>query len=123
MCPLAKTAPQPVTETPPQLTQANGIMVYDGLPLSVSDYFNVDAFTLEDKDKERLTTIYSWAKNKVPEGTMGDVMTKISQLERQLGAIAINEKRSDKLWRWVKIANRIEDLEKERNALERQRYV
>jgi hypothetical protein len=98
-------------------------MVYDGLPLSISDYFNVDTFKLDQKEKERMNEIYLWAKSKTPEGTMGDIMTKISTLERQLGATAIGDKRMDKMWRWVKLANRIEDLEKERTALERQRWL
>ena len=120
--PLAKSAPQP-TEPQPTITQADGVMVYDGLPLSIPNYFNVDAFKLSDEEKGRLGSIYEWAKTKVPEGTMGDVLTKISELERQLGATAIGESRLDRLWRWCKLSFRIEDLEKERIALERRRWV
>ena len=121
---LAKSAPQPVVaaETP-AVVISDGIMSFNGLPLSVSDYFNVDAFSLDDKDRARLTKVYTWAKQKVPEGGMGDVMSKISELERQLGAASIGEKRSDRLWRWCKLAARIDDLEKERTALERKRLV
>jgi hypothetical protein len=122
--PLAKSAPQPITETPtPVVTQVDGVMIYDGLPLSVPNYFNVDSFKLSDTEKDRLNSIYEWAKTKVPEGTMGDVITKISELERQLGATAIGENRIDRLWRWCKLSFRIDDLEKERIALERRRWL
>ena len=122
---LAKSAPQPVVavETPSAVVVSDGIMSFNGLPLSVADYFNVDIFSLDETQKNRLTEVYTWAKNKVPEGGMGDVMSKISELERQLGATSIGEKRSDRLWRWCKLASRIDDLEKERTALERRRLV
>jgi len=121
--PLAKSAP---TETPvltPSLSVSDGVMVYNGLPLSVPNFFNIDAFKASETETTRMNEIYSWAKNKVPEGTLGDVITKISELERQLGATVVGESRIDKMWRWTKIQRRIEDLEKERTALERRRWL
>lgn len=123
--PLAKSAEQPKQETKIEtpITTTGGVMAYDGLPLSVSDYFNVDAFKLSDQQRERLSDIHTWAKNKVPEGTLGDIMTKISELERQLGATTIGESRIDRLWRWCRISFKIDDLDKQRTALERRRWV
>jgi len=122
--PLAKTAPTetPVTSTP-SLSVSDGVMVYNGLPLSVPNFFNIDAFKASETETTRMNEIYSWAKNKVPEGTLGDIITKISELERQLGATVVGESRIDKMWRWTKLSRRIDDLEKERTALERRRWL
>lgn len=122
--PLAKSAPvaSPVQSTP-SLSLSDGVMVYNGLPLSVPNFFNVDAFKASETETNRMNEIFSWVKNKVPEGTMGDIITKISELERQLGATVVGESRIDKMWRWTKLSHKIEDLEKERNALERRRWL
>jgi len=122
--PLAKSAPLETSLQPtPLLSLSDGVMVYNGLPLSVPNFFNIDAFKASETETDRMNQIYSWAKNKVPEGTMGDLITEISKLERQLGATVAGESRIDKMWRWCKLAEKIEDLEKERTALERRRWL
>jgi hypothetical protein len=118
---LAQSDPVQQVYDSPSLSLSDGVMVYNGLPLSVSTFFNVDAFKSDDVATDRMNQIYQWAKSKVPEGTMGDVITEISKLERQLGATVCGESRIDKMWRWTKLSGKILDLEKERNALERRR--
>jgi hypothetical protein len=121
--PLAKSAPVETPITLPSLSLSDGVMVYNGLPLSVPNFFNVDAFSSSETETQRMNEIYSWARNKLPDGTLGDVMTEISKLERQLGSTVCGESRIDKMWRWTKLSNKIVDLEKERNALERRRLL
>jgi len=120
---LAKSAPVETPITQPSLSLSDGVMVYNGLPLSVPNFFNVDAFSSSETETQRMNEIYSWARNKLPDGTLGDVMTEISKLERQLGSTVCGESRIDKMWRWTKLSNKIVDLEKERNTLERRRLL
>jgi len=119
---LAKTAEdvKPKTVSQPEPVNVESAFIYDGIPIDIARYFNEDVFNLPNKEKDKVVDIYNWAKERVgSEGTLGDVMMRISTLERQLGSPALGEKRYDKMWNWVKLSFNIEDLDKRRKALER----
>jgi len=112
--PLAKSAESEAPVKAPVITDIPP-MQFDGIPIDFYRIFNVDLGTVPTKEIEKLKAIHEWSK----EGseTVGDMMQKISKLERELGAPALNEKRYDKMFRWVKMTKVITELEKQRESL------
>jgi hypothetical protein len=117
--PLLKEAPKPQTqEEPLQTSLSDGIMQWEGVPVDILRYFDMELGTTPQKDVGKLKDVFEWAKDKCKdEPSMGNIMQKISILENQLGAPAIDEKRFSKMWVWVKMSKHIDDLEKRREAL------
>lgn len=121
--PLAKTAPQPVVETPQetqviveQKTTAPDIS-YSGVPLDLYRYFNLDLGTVNEKEVSRLKDILTWAKQDTQ--SLGDAMVKISHIERELGMGGF-EKRHERVWNWVRLSLNINDLEARRESLRKE---
>lgn len=118
--PLAKTA---VTETPQVVITQNppdSISRLDvaGVPVSVYDYFSVP-LNLKEKEVNKLKIITDWAKTEVKEGTEGDLLAKISELERHLGSPDGLQKRYDKMFNYCKMTMYMREIEKKREALRR----
>lgn len=121
---IAKEAPQDVIK---EEIEGNGIKeqkvdaqpttpLFDGVPFEIYKYFELSPEIIASKDTDKLRTIYEWAADSTQ--SMGDVMEKISVLERKLGQY-YGERRYDKIWNWIKLTRNIESLEKQRNALNR----
>jgi len=107
-------SPQPVIDH-----NTEGALI-NNLPLDIYRVFNEDIVNIKEKDVDKLTDIFEWAKRKCEEPTIGNIISVISNLENKLGAPALNEKRYYKMWRYVKLSKHIDDLDKEREALKRQ---
>ena len=117
---IAKSAPVSSAPSTPTFTKGEtlgGTLAWEGVPVDVIRMFNVEIGTVHQKDIEKLKDICSWADSKCEEKTIGNIMQKISTLERQLGSPALSEKRWDKIWNWVKISKQIDDLDKRRESL------
>ena len=119
--PLAKTAPQPVAEKPVSSVQPpDTISRLDiaGVPVDIYNYFGVSLNTGE-REVNKLKVITDWAKSETEGGTDGDMMLKISQLERHLGSPDGLQKRYDKLFNYCKMAMYSKELNKKMEALRR----
>ena len=85
---IVKTA-QP--EAPQEVKQVDpiGIVTYEweGIPVDIIRFFNVDMTSVTEKETGRLRDIYDWAKE--GEETIGDVLQKISRIVNPLGAPAL----------------------------------
>jgi hypothetical protein len=113
--PLAKSAQvsepvAPITDHP----EPKSLYIDEGIPIDLYHYFSLELQSLTEKDKEKLRDIYSWASD-IEEPTMGNILEKISRLEGQIGLSGF-DKRYDKVWNWVSITRKINDLEKQREA-------
>jgi len=124
--PIAKTAvqEQPKVEVS-QAPLSPGIvnMAWEGVPIDFFRYFNILLGTVPDKEIGQLKDIFEWAKSKCDEPNMGNVLQKISSLENTLGSPNLGEKRFKKIWMWVKMTKHMDDIDKQRKALEKGRWV
>jgi hypothetical protein len=77
----------------------------------------MDLGTTPTKEIEKVREIYEWAKGRCEEPTLGNIMQRITSIINQLGAPALDEKRWDKAWRWIRMTKQIEDLEKRRDSM------
>jgi len=121
--PTAKSAPAPQTNEvksepvhsgdAPQ--QVGNTMEFAGIPVDMYRYFGIDLGSGDEKELNKVKEIYEWAKK--DSESLGDAMTKISRLERQLGSPHINETRHTKMWLWVKLTRQMEDLDKRRESM------
>jgi hypothetical protein len=122
LSPLAKTATNIATPVESTATDTSSqSMNFDGIPLDFYRLFSIDLGTIPTKEVDKLKTIYEWSKD--GSETMGDMMQKVSRLESQLGSPAINEKRYDKMVRYIKMSKAIGDLEKQRDSLARRSFI
>jgi hypothetical protein len=121
--PLAKSStPSSVIAKPIENITTTGQpenYVFDGVPIDCYRYFSIDLGSQSDKELKKIKDIYEWSKSKCDEPTIGNIVEKISKLEKQLGAPRIGEKSWDKVWQWVKLSRNIDDLDKQRETLRR----
>jgi len=117
---LAKSAPKPESVQNPQAvkdekTLATGFnsYTYDNVPLDIYNIFSLEIVNTSSKERAKLRDIYDWSK----EGsqTLGDAMLKISKLQSQLGESGF-ERRHDKIWNWVTLQRKINDIRKSQQA-------
>lgn len=99
----------------PVATQSLTPMV-NGVPVDIINYFNIDIRNVDNRENSQLSEIYKLLKN--DSKTDSDVILEISTIERKLGSPAYNESRYGKIWSYLKINSRIEDMEKQKRAME-----
>lgn len=118
--PLLKSS---TIETPPPqaqpLTPPTGIAGYEweGVPVDVFREFQVEMSNVPAKDIEQLREITAWAKSKVDEPTVGNVLQQIARLRRELGTPAYNERGYQRVWQFVKMQKAIDEMTKRQNSL------
>jgi hypothetical protein len=118
--PIAKSS---TIETPPPQAQhmppPTGIAGYEweGVPVDVFREFNVNMGSIPIKDIEQLREITAWAKSKVDEPTVGNVLQQISKLRRELGSPAYNERGYQRVWQFVKMQKAIDEMTTRQNSL------
>lgn len=88
----------------------------NGVPISLIDYFNIDIRNIESRDNNQLAEVYKLLKS--DSETDGDVLLKIGEIERKLGSPAYNETRYGRIWSYLKINSRINEMEKQKKAME-----
>lgn len=111
-------------ETPKlQNTNEGGVhtLTWEDVPVDVFRHLSIDLGTVEPKEVNKIRDIYQWAQSKCEDPTMGNILLRITSIENALGAAALNEKRWDKMWRFIKLQKQIDDLGKRQAAL-RRRY-
>jgi len=116
--PLAKSAEQvseqqPVIEHP----QADIPLTTETIPIDVFYFFDATPL-MSPLEKERLVDIYEFAKSGCKEITIGNVMQAISEIDQKLG-LAGNERRIDRIWNYIRLKKKADDLTKRYQSLER----
>jgi hypothetical protein len=87
-----------------------------GVPPDVYLHFGVGIENTDSKQRTRIKELYDWANNE-SVNNFGDVMLKIRNLENSLGKPSIGESRVDRIWRWVSLQRRINDLHKQQDSI------
>lgn len=120
---LAKTAQ--VSVSVPSIVEkavthnALGDTDVEALPIDMYKHFGVD-FNLPEKDVNKLRDIYKWSSTKAhveDRFTLGNVMENIRNLEVQLGVSTNGQPLYDKLWNWVSMENKIDDMRKRQRSI------
>lgn len=88
----------------------------NGVPISLIDYFNIDIRNIESRDNNQLAEVYKLLKS--DSETDGDVLLKIGEIERKLGSPAYNETRYGRIWSYLRINSRINEMEKQKKAMD-----
>lgn len=111
--------PQPVQATQPiGIVDANIPVLYEGMPLDLVRHFAVDVKQMTEGDKKQINDIYNWVKGSLAEQTPGNVMLAIRQISNRLGSPQLGETRFGKMWNYLRIQQSIDDLSKQRKAME-----
>lgn len=115
---LAKAAPSlnPAPIAQPKATQSIAPFMFNGIPFEFINHFNVDIKNMEPRDRDQLIDIYKILGKETPE--IGDVMMRMSEVERKLGSPSFNETRYGKIWSYLKVSERVSDLQKQQKAME-----
>ncbi|MHA1853874.1 MAG: hypothetical protein ACTSUF_10280 [Candidatus Heimdallarchaeaceae archaeon] len=115
---IAKTAQRAEIKTEPIIhTVADPIntICYEEVPVDVFRFFNLLSEQVDNKELDMLKDISKWAFEGVE--TLGDGLRKLKQLEIQLGVPTGNDRRHDKMWRWIKMQRQIDELRKRQEAV------
>lgn len=118
---LAKSAPSvaPIKLDTTKPDQAISTFLYDGVDVAIYNMFDIDLGKASDVEKSRLKDIFEWS---MQDGkSIGDGMMKIKTLENKLGQPPIGMSRVSKLWNWISIQRKIDDMTKRQDALENRR--
>ena len=113
---IAKSSPSstPITSAPISVAPLSGqTYMHDGVPVDIFRHFNLPMEMSDNKQKDMLRDISSWAF----EGeSIGDGLQKIRNLERKLGMAGYRETYS-KVWQWIKLQKQVDELSKRQNSL------
>ena len=120
--PIAKSAPSTAPVVLPvdnhSSTGFNSFQ-YDGVDLSLYQMFDIELTKADDTQKERLRDLSNWVSEGLEEKSIGNILTKIKEIDNKLGATPIGSSRLNRIWNHLKISQRINDLHKQQRALER----
>ena len=89
-------------------------LLFEGVPLDMMHHFNVTMRGMSSEAQKQMTEIYELMDGKGKQ--MGDLITEIRKVENKLGQPSGTETRYGRVWHYLKLSNRINDLEKQRGA-------
>jgi hypothetical protein len=121
--PIAKSAPSqnvPVQAAPIHQESVLQNMEMAGIPVDVIYRYGLDMGRLDDGETKQLKAITDWMKKDTE--SLGDGLNKLSILERKLG-LGGHDKMLDKVYRWIKLSNHINEIDKVRSSLEKPRWL
>lgn len=117
---ILKSAPKPEYEnrvieheTPETQAEPSPSMP-ELVPPDVYDYFGVSLRTLSTQEKQQIVDLFKYFNG--ISNNLGDAITEIAELERRLGTPHATERRFNRVYNWVKIQQRINSLEKQKQA-------
>lgn len=118
---LAKSAPVEsisINVEPINQEASHNVPIWQGIPMDIFKFMNVDFFEASDKHQEELRDIYEYVKQK-SNGQPGDIIQKIEELQNRLGEPSIGTSRLAQLSNYVRINKNISDMMKQKRAMER----
>jgi hypothetical protein len=98
-------------------------LCYAEVPVDFFRYFDLDMGRVTKTELSRLKDVAGWVKERVRDGTLGEQLQEMREVERRLGSSHVTEKRHDRLWNWLRMERHITDMRKRQSALERNYYV
>ena len=107
--------PQEKSAISPPISSSN----WEKIPTYIWEYFNYDISNISPKIVQEVSDILSYVKEQVPVEyqTPGNISLKFAELERKFGATNFLDRRHSKMYRFIKLSNRIKDLEKQRESI------
>ena len=113
---IAKSAPQPinVVMTPTVSVSTEGISPPMEVPFDIMRFFRAD-FNTPQRELQKMKEIADWAYKDVE--TAGDGLMKLRDLEIKLGQPAGDDTRLNKLYRWIRLQETIDEMRKKQEAL------
>lgn len=118
--PIAKELPQPVATPKPVAPAILDVAVnhsWDGVPIDIFRHFNTEISTIPKKDIQELRDITEWAKSKVNEPTIGNILQKISEVQQRIGSPSLNQRGYNKVWEFIKLQKIADDAIKRQELL------
>lgn len=91
-------------------------VVHEGLPIGLYAFYDAKMETAAQDDIKQMKALYDYAKEST-NGSDGDILMFLSQLDRKLGVPSGGSSRINKAYNYVTMSKRIQDLEKQRMAL------
>lgn len=91
-------------------------VVHEGLPIGLYAFYDVKMDTVPQDDVKQMKALYDYAKSST-NGSDGDVLMMLSQLDRKLGVPSGGSSRINKAYNYVTMSKKIQDLEKQRLSL------
>lgn len=88
---------------------------YDGIPIDVLRFFNIDLGDIPRRDRDQMASISKWAFDGAE--TLGQGMKRLRDLEIKLGTPRLDETRAGRLYNWVKLQYQIDDLKQRQEAV------
>jgi len=104
---IAKTAEQEIVAPIIKAESKPVPFMIDNIPLDVMRYFDVDVAGMDNKIVTKLTGIREMIGNEVD---IGELLSKIRQIERKLGPPTYTESRYSRVWNYLKLSKRIKNL-------------
>lgn len=86
----------------------------DGAPLDILRHFNIDTKYSNDQDIAKVKDIYNLLQGR---GDIDFILAELSIIERKLG-YGSNETRQSRVWNYLKINDKIRNLEVQKKAME-----
>lgn len=108
--------------SPAQQTISPSITFIEGVPYEVYAYFGITDTDILPAEKPQVREMYDYLKTKLPEPTLGNYMMEFKKIESKLGQPEINESRWNRVYRYIKLSKAIDEMELQRNSMERFRY-
>lgn len=115
---LAKTAEisKPVAVEHKDPASISMGMVHNDIPVGVYMFYDRPIDTTNKADIDQMKELYNYAKTST-NGSDGDVLMFLSQLDRKLGIPTGGSSRINKAYNYTVMSKRINDLEKQRTSL------
>ena len=105
---------QPVAVAPVVTETTQPVATIGGVPMSMVEYFDLDYRNLESREKKQINEIYDYfARQDKP---LEQIWMDLRDIERRRG-LTTNEKRHERVWRWIKLSNQIQSLQSQRDTL------
>jgi len=112
---LAKSASTgETTSKPVSHVDTSPLLQFNEVPMEMINYFGFNLQDLNHDVTEKMKDIYSILSKEHKD--MGDLLRHISGIEMHLGSGGYTNK-FNKVWNYIKITERISDLEKQRESM------
>ena len=109
--------PQRTVSKPPSHDIAESPVKIDGVPVSIARHFGIDVGTMEEGTRRYLKDIYEWSMESVSPKSIGNSLQYLRDIRLKLGDTG-STPQFLKIWNWLSINRKINDLLKQRNSME-----
>ena len=93
------------------------MMQFDSVPMSVYMYFDKTFGGESDEVQKQLKTVFEFSKSLSKDESIGGIMLKLKEIDRNLGAPKIGETRLSRVFNYAKLTGMMNNLEKQRRAI------